>query len=64
MLTSPPEEIQDLVSYVHNEDGLIIGEQISEDATAEQKALFERYMQECRDLRNQAIKINIGNEHS
>ncbi|WP_416330580.1 hypothetical protein [[Clostridium] innocuum] len=64
MLTSPPEEIQDLVSYVYDEDGLIIGEQISKDATAEQKALFERYMQECRDLRKQAFNINIGNEHS
>lgn len=52
------------MSYVYDEDGLIIGEQISKDATAEQKALFERYMQECRVLRKQAFKINIGNEHS
>lgn len=64
MLTSPPEEIQDLISFVYDEAGTIVGEQISKDATAEQKALFERYIQECNSLEKQAFKINIGNEHS
>lgn len=49
MLYNPPLEIIELLESIYDESGRMIGEKLSDDATPEQRALYEQYQKECNE---------------
>lgn len=60
MLIAPPLEIIDLVDYVYNENGSVVGKKISDSATSEQKKIFEKYQKEHEDALRRSFRVDLS----
>lgn len=60
MLIFRPDEIDDLVEYVYNEEGRIVGEKISESATPEQRKIFEQYQRDYEEMKRRSFSIDLS----
>jgi len=60
MLIFIPDEIDDLVEYVYNEKGQIVGEKISESATPEQCKIFEQYQRDYEEMKRRSFKVDLS----
>lgn len=62
MLYNPPLEIIDLVDYVYDDTGSVVGEKISDSATPKQKKIFEKYQKECEEALRTSFRVDLSDK--
>ena len=60
MLIAPPLELENLLEDVYDKDVNFVKEKLSEQATPEQKKMFEKYQKECEDALRRSFRVDLS----